>query len=298
MSSFSLQRHVKLLPTYQINAFELYPMYAEMFGIQRGNLYYSNSDIEHQAAAADHIEDFARPSKRLTVKGVVRRITDEEETYVRSLWFDRFLWDEDNEEEEEEEEEVEQSGERLREPGTAQDTRAHLKLVDRPTSATKELHQAPVGKIDTDPASSDTKKVGKNKIERRMQEVISNEIAESATAEASGTSTSDSTNGSDVRRRNRSAGSPRVWLRNGQAADMGSEIESSETDDEDHDRSENSEVEEDDTIMEWTVEVNGEVGTSFYKLEMMSLQLDSFSGVQVMHCERGKPSNLDYLLQD
>jgi hypothetical protein len=40
------------------------------------------------------------------------------------------------------------------------------------------------------------------------------------------------------------------------------------------------------------------VGTSFYKLEMMSLQLDSFSGVQVMHCEWGKPSNLDYLLQD
>ncbi|CAM6033748.1 unnamed protein product [Sphagnum compactum] len=92
-----------------------------------------------QAAAADHIEDFARPSKRLTVKGVVRRITDEEETYVRSLWFDH---------------------------------------------------------------------------------------------------------------------------------------------DEDQERSENSEVEEDDTIMEWTVEVNGEVGTSFYKLEMMSLQLDSFSGVQ------------------
>ncbi|CAK9234644.1 unnamed protein product [Sphagnum troendelagicum] len=233
-----------------------------------------------QAAAADHIEDFARPSKRLTVKGVVRRITDEEETYVRSLWFDRFLWDEDNEEEEEEEEEVEQSGERLREPGTAQDTQAHLKLVDRPTSATKELHQAPVGKIVTDPASSDTKKVAKNKIERRMQEVISSEIAESATAEASGTSTSDSTNGSDVTRRDRSAGSPRVWLRNGQAADMGSETESSETDDEDHERSENSEVEEDDTIMEWTVEVNGEVGTSFYKLEMMSLQLDSFSGVQ------------------
>lgn len=48
--------------------------------------------FEAQAVTTDHTEEMNKPTKRLTISGIVRKVTEEEEPYVQSLWYDRFWW--------------------------------------------------------------------------------------------------------------------------------------------------------------------------------------------------------------
>ncbi|KAL2651789.1 hypothetical protein R1flu_019917 [Riccia fluitans] len=67
-----------------------------------------------EAVSADHASDLGKPERRLTITGVARPVSEDEEPYVQGIWYDRFLMasDESDDESDDEDGEAEEPGER------------------------------------------------------------------------------------------------------------------------------------------------------------------------------------------
>lgn len=183
-----------------------------------------------QAVATDHTEEMNKPQKRLTITGVVRRVTEEEEPYVQCLWYDRFWWDEEVDGEEEEiltgEEEV------INETEKDKSVRNRLKVVNGGPSSSK------LGEGKSPPSGG---------TRRTMSNSVRGSTGVSSSTDA-GTQVGSVTEGSEVN----------------QVGEMleGVSVEGGES--------------------EWVEDRSSwHVGTTFYKLEMLSMQLDLNSGLQV-----------------
>lgn len=182
-----------------------------------------------QAVATDHTEEMNKPQKRLTITGVVRRVTEEEEPYVQCLWYDRFWWDEEVDGEEEEiltgEEEV------INETEKDKSVRNRLKVVNGGPSSSK------LGEGKSPPSGG---------TRRTMSNSVRGSTGVSSSTDA-GTQVGSVTEGSEVN----------------QVGEMleGVSVEGGES--------------------EWVEDRSSwHVGTTFYKLEMLSMQLDLNSGLQ------------------
>ncbi|KAG6553855.1 hypothetical protein Mapa_004772 [Marchantia paleacea] len=49
-----------------------------------------------EAVTADYASDLGKPARRLTITGVARPVTEDEEPYVQGIWYDRFLMADDD----------------------------------------------------------------------------------------------------------------------------------------------------------------------------------------------------------
>ncbi|KAL3700112.1 hypothetical protein R1sor_018134 [Riccia sorocarpa] len=69
-------------------------------------------NIPARAVSADHASDLGKPERRLTITGVARPVSEDEEPYVQGIWYDRFLTagDDSDEEESDDEEDGEAEG--------------------------------------------------------------------------------------------------------------------------------------------------------------------------------------------
>jgi hypothetical protein len=247
-----------------------------------------------QAVTTDHTEEMNKPTKRLTITGVVRRVTEEEEPYVQSLWYDRFWWDEDNDGEEEADS-LAGEDESTKETDKDKGTRTRWKVVNGAPSTSK----AGDGKNPSGVRRTSTK----GGVEVDEQRSRNRGLRPSSTSDST-ISDTEVDNGQDVIRREVRASnivrdSAGVSSSDDEAALVGSIIEGEilegevgdilegEVGDilegEVGDILEGASVDGGDAVEgEWTEEsTSWDVGTTFYKLEMLSMQLDLNSGLQV-----------------
>lgn len=198
-----------------------------------------------QAVTTDHTEEMNKPTKRLTITGIVRKVTEEEEPYVQSLWYDRFWWDEDNENEEEESDALEQD-DSTKEPTTESKdkaTRTRWKVVNGAPAALK----AGEGKA---PRRSSSK--------GSLVEVDEQRSRKTSDPTNSNTEIDSKSHASNVVRDNSSTDEASTLIEGDLEEGDGDSVEG-----------------------EWTEEsASWDVGTTFYKLEMLSMQLDLNSGLQ------------------
>lgn len=213
-----------------------------------------------------------KPTKRLTITGVVRRVTEDEESYVQSLWYDRFWWDEDNEGEEEE---ASLTGEDETTTETDKDKgmRTRWKVVNGAPSTSK------AGDGKPNPNNGMRRTSIKGGVEVEDQRLRNGGLRPSSTSDSINSDT-EVDNGQDVTRRevlssNTMRDSAEVSSSTDEAALVGSIVEGEIL--------EGASVEGGDAVESgWTEEsTSWDVGTTFYKLEMLSMQLDLNSGLQV-----------------
>lgn len=223
-----------------------------------------------------------KPTKRLTIKGIVRKVTEEEEPYVQSLWYDRFLWDEDDESDLEEEHVGGDRGSKLGDKDSIARSR-----VNGAASTSRTTAQGPgMGKSNSKTGTKRTgnKSDSKVNVSRQKNGSLSSSSRGVAVTDSSLT-TSSVVNIQDPRRGETDASNVGTSasgssLSNDQKLQVGSRIEDLEIcgKGDDEESSEGGDVLEG----EWTDEETSEdVGTTFYKLEMISIELDSSSGLQV-----------------
>lgn len=232
-----------------------------------------------------------KPTKRLTIKGIVRKVTEEEEPYVQSLWYDRFLWDEDDESDLEEEHVGGDRGSKLGDKDSIARSR-----VNGAASTSRTTAQGPgMGKSNS---KNGTKRTG-NKSDSKVN--VSRQKNGSLSSSSRGVAVTDSSlttssvvNIQDPRRGETDASNVGTSasgssLSNDQKLQVGSRIEDLEICGK-GDGEESSEEGGDALEGEWTDEETSEdVGTTFYKLEMISIELDSSSGLQVSSLLFPKP---------
>lgn len=223
-----------------------------------------------------------KPTKRLTIKGIVRKVTEEEEPYVQSLWYDRFLWDEDDESDLEEEHVGGDRGSKLGDKDSMARSR-----VNGSTSTSRTAAQGPgMGKSNS---KNGTKRTG-NKSDSKVN--ASRQKNGSLSSSSRGVAVSDSSlttssvvNIQDSRRgetdaSNVGTSASGASLSNDQKLQVGSRIDDLDIcrKGDGEESSEGGDALEGDWADEETSE---DVGTTFYKLEMISIELDSSSGLQV-----------------
>ncbi|KAG0586327.1 hypothetical protein KC19_2G082900 [Ceratodon purpureus] len=231
-----------------------------------------------QAVTTDHTEEMNKPTKRLTITGVVRRVSEEEEPYVQSLWYDRFWWDEDNDGEEEGDSLVGED-ETTKETDKDKGMRTRWKVVTGAPSTSKsgEGKPNPTGMRRTST---------KGGVEVDEQRSRNGGLRPSSTSDSIN-SDADVDDGQDVIRREVRASnivrdSAGVSSSTDEAALVGSVLEGEILEGEVGDIVEGASVDGGDAVEgEWTEEgTSWDVGTTFYKLEMLSMQLDLNSGLQ------------------
>lgn len=232
-----------------------------------------------QAVTTDHTEEMNKPTKRLTITGVVRRVTEEEEPYVQSLWYDRFWWDEDNDGEEEGDS-LAGEDETTKETDKDKGMRTRWKVVNGAPSTSK----AGDGKPNPTGMRKTSTKGGVEVDEQRSR---NGGLRPSPTSDSTNSDT-EVDNGQDVTRRELRASnivrdSAGVSSSTDEAALVGSILEGEILEGEVGDILEGASVDGGDAVEgEWTEEsTSWDVGTTFYKLEMLSIQLDLNSGLQV-----------------
>lgn len=235
-----------------------------------------------QAVTTDHSEEMNKPTKRLTITGIVRRVTEEEEPYVQSLWYDRFWWDEGNDGEEEDS--LTGEDEATKETDKDKGTRIRWKVVNGAPSSFK------AGDGKPNPSTGMRRNSSKGVVEVDEQRSRNGGLRPSSTSD-SANSDAEIDNDQDVTRREvrasnivrDSAGTSSTdeatLVGSMIEGDVVGEIVEGEVDD----LSEGASLEGGDAVEgEWREEsTSWDVGTTFYKLEMLSMQLDLNSGLQV-----------------
>lgn len=187
----------------------------------------------------------SKPTKRLTITGIVRKVTEEEEPYVQSLWYDRFWWDEDNENEEEESDALEQDDSTKEATTESKDkaTRTRWKVVGGAPAAFKAEGKAP----------------RRSSSKGSLVEVDEQRSRKTSDPTNSNTEIDSKSHASNVVRDNSSTDEASTLVEGDLEEGDGESVEG-----------------------EWTEEsASWDVGTTFYKLEMLSMQLDLNSGLQV-----------------
>lgn len=253
-----------------------------------------------QAVSADHTEIIDKPTKRLTLTGVVRKVTEQEEPYVQSLWYDRFLWNENDDDEVEEEavqgegreeEGGEEEGKKRSESDKNVRTRATVGNGAPSTSNSSAQGQG-TGKTKLGLKNG---KRNANKDEQRVngQKLKPEDVWQLTTSDSENPDislpASEVVDGQDATRgingaRNRGTSTSGVSVTDDKVLEVGSRIEDLTTEDQEGSKELDSISDEEGGAVEgeWTEEsTSGEVGTTFYKLELISLQLDTSSGLQV-----------------
>ena len=233
-----------------------------------------------QAVTTDHTEEMNKPTKRLTITGVVRKVTEEEEPYVQSLWYDRFWWDEDNDGEEEEDS-LTGEDEATKETDKDKGMRTRWKVVNGAPSTSK------AGDGKPNPNSGMRRTSNKGGAEVDEQRSRNGGLRPSATSNSTSSDTqvvnSQDVTRRDVRASNIVRDSAGVSYSADEAALIESILEGEIIEGEVGDTVEGASVDGGDAVEgEWTEEsTSWDVGTTFYKLEMLSMQLDLNSGLQV-----------------
>lgn len=235
--------------------------------------------FEVQAVTTDHTEEMNKPTKRLTITGIVRRVTEEEEPYVQSLWYDRFWWDEDNDGEEEEDS-LTGEDEATKETDKEKGTRTRWKVVNGAPASFK------TGDGKPNPSNGMRRNSSKGVVEVDDQRPRNGGLRPSSTSDSTNSDT-EIDNGQDITRREARASNIVRDLAGASSTDEATMIEGDLVGEivegEVGDLSEGVSVEGGDLVEgEWREEgTSWDVGTTFYKLEMLSMQLDLNSGLQV-----------------
>lgn len=240
--------------------------------------------------SADYLSEIDKPPRRLTITGVARRVTEEEEPYVQGIWYDRFLLaggdegeDDDSEEEKDGDDHAEggDSGtpEASQKPDFPQNGMAPGKLANRTADRSVDGEDPDFGSSDL-PSSSSS--------EYSLLEFPS----------TSGSKAEDLDNGRDGHREGTDGHEGGIMSREigkrkrGRNMNRGTLLgSSSDVGDEALEIEEAAEIvlppgatlEGDAVDEEWSEQRQRslEIGTCFYKLEIVSIQLDTGPGMQV-----------------
>lgn len=236
-----------------------------------------------ETASADYISEIDKPSRRLTITGVARLVTEEEEPYVQGIWYNKFLLsggdDGDDDESEDERESPDDHGESGKQGGSQRpDVSQNGTISGKSVNGTHRIVN------DEDP----DKTLGASDLSSSEYSLLEFPSISGSKAESLDQGRDDLREGSD----GHEAGivSRELGKRKRRNNNRGAALDSSELTDEAMEIEEAAEVvlppgatlEGETVIGEWTEHRRRslEVGTCFYKLEIVGIQLDTGPGTQ------------------